>query len=100
VIAREDGYSYIAALRSPDLRHTTKREGDTSVTVVTSNVSVCREFGFIAIQLRDKTPAAVEKTQIFYYCSKRICSVYDCLPFCSAHGVRHDGAAGVVIGAA
>ena len=28
---------YIAALRSPDLRHTTKREGDTSVTVVTSN---------------------------------------------------------------
>ena len=38
VIAREDGYSYIAALRSPDLRHTTKREGDTSVIVVTSNV--------------------------------------------------------------
>ena len=37
VIAREDGYTYIAALRSPDLRHTTKREGDTSVTVVTSN---------------------------------------------------------------
>jgi len=36
VIAREDGYTYIAALRSPDLRHTTKREGDTSVTVVTS----------------------------------------------------------------
>ncbi len=36
VIAREDGYTYIAALRSPDLRHTTtrKREGDTSVTVV------------------------------------------------------------------
>jgi hypothetical protein len=26
VIAREDGYTYIAALRSPDLRHTTKRE--------------------------------------------------------------------------
>jgi hypothetical protein len=37
VIAREDGYTYIASLRSPDLRHTTKREGDTSVTVVTSN---------------------------------------------------------------
>jgi hypothetical protein len=37
VIAREDGYTYIAALRSPDLRHTTKREGDTSVTAVTSN---------------------------------------------------------------
>ena len=36
VIAREDGYTYIAALRSPDLRHTTKREGATSVTVVTS----------------------------------------------------------------
>ncbi len=31
------GYTYIATLRSPDLRHTTKREGDTSVTVVTSN---------------------------------------------------------------
>ena len=40
VIGREDGYTYIAVLRSPDLRHTTKREGDTSVTVVTSNVSV------------------------------------------------------------
>jgi hypothetical protein len=40
VIAREDGYTYIAALRSPDLRHTTKREGDTSVTVVTSNIIV------------------------------------------------------------
>ena len=40
VIAREDGYTYIAALRSPDLRHTTKREGDTSVTVVTSNYFV------------------------------------------------------------
>jgi hypothetical protein len=36
VIAREDGYTYIAALRSPDLRHTTKREGDTSVTSVTN----------------------------------------------------------------
>jgi hypothetical protein len=36
VIAREEGYTYIADLRSPDLRHTTKREGDTSVTVVTS----------------------------------------------------------------
>ncbi len=40
VIAREDWYTYIAALQSPDLRHTTKREGDTSVTVVTSNFSV------------------------------------------------------------
>ena len=40
VIAREDGYTYIADLQSPDLRHTTKREGDTSVTVVTSNFSV------------------------------------------------------------
>ena len=39
VITREDGYTYIAALRSPDRRHTTKREGDTSVTVVTSNYS-------------------------------------------------------------
>ena len=37
VIAREDCYTYIAAPQSPDLRHTTKREGDTSVTVVTSN---------------------------------------------------------------
>ena len=37
VIVREEGYTYIAVLRSPDLRHTTKREGDTSVTVVTSN---------------------------------------------------------------
>ena len=45
MIAREDGYTYIAALRSPDLRHTTKRKGDSvclldtseSVTVVTSN---------------------------------------------------------------
>jgi hypothetical protein len=37
VIAREDGYTYIAALQSPDLRHTTKREGD---TVVTSNVQI------------------------------------------------------------
>jgi hypothetical protein len=37
VIAREDGDTYIAALRSPDLRHTTKREGDTSVTSVTNN---------------------------------------------------------------
>ena len=37
VIAREDCYTYTAALRSLDLRHTTKREGDTSVTVVTSN---------------------------------------------------------------
>ena len=45
VIAREDGYTYIAALRSPDLRHTTKREGDTSVTVVTSNVSVSQCAG-------------------------------------------------------
>jgi hypothetical protein len=38
VITRGEGYTYIAALRSPDLRHTTKREGDTFVTVVTSNV--------------------------------------------------------------
>jgi hypothetical protein len=45
VIARGEGYSYIAALRSPDLRHTTKREGDTSVTVVTSNVSVSQCAG-------------------------------------------------------
>jgi hypothetical protein len=37
VIVREEGYTYIGALRSPDLRHTMKREGDTSVTVVTSN---------------------------------------------------------------
>ncbi len=36
VIAREEGYTYIAALRSPDLRNTTKREGDTSVTSVTN----------------------------------------------------------------
>jgi len=36
VIAREGGYTYIAALRSPDLRHMTKREGDTSVTSVTN----------------------------------------------------------------
>jgi len=36
VFAREDGSTYIAALRSSDLRHTTKREGDISVTVVTS----------------------------------------------------------------
>ena len=45
VIAREDGYTYIAALRSPDLRHTTKREGDTSVTSVTNNVSVSQCAG-------------------------------------------------------
>ena len=45
VIVREDGYTYIAALRSPDRRHTTKREGDTSVTVVTSNVSVSQCAG-------------------------------------------------------
>ena len=44
VIAREDGYTYIAALRSPDLRHTTKREGDTSVTVVTSNFVLLKLF--------------------------------------------------------
>jgi hypothetical protein len=36
VIVREEGYTYIAALRSPDLRHTTKPEGDTSVTLVTN----------------------------------------------------------------
>jgi len=40
VMSREDSYTYIAALRSPHLLHTTQREGDTSVTVVTSNVSV------------------------------------------------------------
>ena len=45
VIAREEGYTYIAALRSPDLRHTTKREGDTSVTSVTNNVSVSQCAG-------------------------------------------------------
>jgi len=37
---REKTAVLIAALRSPDLRHTTKREGDTSVTVVTSNFFV------------------------------------------------------------
>jgi hypothetical protein len=36
VIMRGEGYTYIADLLSPDLLHTTKREGDTSVTVVTS----------------------------------------------------------------
>ena len=40
MIAREDCYTYIGALRSPDLRHTTKREGDTSVTVVTSKLVI------------------------------------------------------------
>ncbi len=49
VIAREDGYTYIAALRSPDLRHTTKREGDTSVTVVTSNYRRGRFFWCLSV---------------------------------------------------
>jgi hypothetical protein len=45
-IVREDGYTYIAALRSPDLRHTTKREGDTSVTVVTSKFSCLQLYHY------------------------------------------------------
>ena len=37
LIARGDGYSFIAAPRSPDLRLTEEHVGDTSVTVVTKN---------------------------------------------------------------
>ena len=66
VIAREDGYTYIAALRSPDLRHTTKREGDTSVTVVTSNncgVSVLIvSLGLVNVQV----PQDMSSALIFY----------------------------------
>jgi hypothetical protein len=46
VITRGEGYTYIAVMQSADLLHTTIREGDTPVTVVTSKN---RNFGFPSV---------------------------------------------------